>query len=108
MISVELKNVQVIAANAQTVQLNAGQRMKQDVLMSCQTSRGVEMLQAEVWDEQIARLNIQPGEFFTSSMCGLIGRQSKGRWFYSLSLFKVVRSDELNYPAQDAQDDVEF
>ena len=88
---VEIKNATILSAVEENVKMNNGDyRRKQNVTLTTNTSRGVQLDGVEVWDENIGKMNLRPGEVVNLS-ARLIGRQYGGRWSYNLTAYNAER-----------------
>ena len=90
MLKITIEDAQVISCNKTTLTTQAGERNKQEVNIAVNTSRGVEMYQVEVWDDNIDKMNLQPNEV-VSLHAGIVSRQKDGRWYNTLQAYRAER-----------------
>ena len=90
MLKITIEDAQVLVLNETTLNLQSGERKKQEVLIAINTPRGVETYQVEVWDENIDKMALQPNEV-VSLHAGIISRQKDGRWYNTLQAYRAER-----------------
>lgn len=105
MLKVVIEDAQVMSCSKTTLTTQAGERVKQEVNIAVNTSRGVEMYQVEVWDDNIDKMNLQPNEVVTLH-AGIISRQSNGRWYNTLQAYKAERGTAQQVAAQVQTDEI--
>lgn len=99
MLKVTIEDAQVIMCNKTTLTTQAGERVKQEVNIAVNTSRGVELYQVEVWDDNIDKMALQPNEVVTLQ-AGIVSRQKDGRWYNTLQAYKAERGTAKQDAAQ--------
>ena len=99
MLKVTIEYAQVISCNNTKLTTQAGERVKQEVNIAVNTSRGVELYQVEVWDDNIDKMNLQQNEVVTLQ-AGIISRQRDGRWYNTLQAYKAERGTAKQDAAQ--------
>lgn len=105
MLKLIIEDAQVISCSKTTLTTQAGERTKQEVNIAVNTSRGVEMYQVEVWDDNIDKMNLQPNEV-VSLHAGIISRQKDGRWYNTLQAYRAERGAAQQATTQVQTDDV--
>lgn len=98
MLKVIIEDAQVLVLNETTLQLQSGERKKQEVLIAINTPRGVETYQVEVWDDNIDKMALKPNEV-VSLHAGIVSRQKDGRWYNTLQAYKAERGAATNTTA---------
>lgn len=105
MLKVVIEDAQVMSCSKTKLTTQAGERVKQEVNIAVNTSRGVEMYQVEVWDDNIDKMNLQPNEVVTLHT-GIISRQKDGRWYNTLQAYRAERGTATQATAQVQTDEV--
>ena len=89
--SIVIKNATIVGLQSEQIKMQSGDvRNKQSVMLTENGRDGVQLHGAEVWDDNIQKLNLQQGEQVDLS-CRLVGRQWGGRFTYTLTAYKVER-----------------